>query len=146
MYSRPSNVRWLVFAILAFGSFNSFVLRANISIAAQTMIEELELSEIELGWVLAAFTAGYAIFQFPGGVFGDKTGPRSALTIIAVLSGAAGSVMNTGANLMGVANALLVPWFANAFGWTVAIASGAGFALLGAVLLLFVRADKPLPG
>jgi len=60
-------------------------------------------------------------------------------------AGAAGGVMNTGANAMGVVNALLVPWFANTFGWTAAIASGAGFALLGAVLLLFVRADEPLP-
>ncbi|MGI9235650.1 MAG: MFS transporter [Woeseiaceae bacterium] len=85
MNTKPSNVRWLVFAILAFASFISYVLRANISIAAPTMIEELKLSEIEWGWVLAAFTAGYAIFQFPGGIFGDKAGARRAVTIVAVL-------------------------------------------------------------
>lgn len=87
MNAKPSNVRWLVFAILAFASFISYVLRANISIAAPTMIEELKLSEIEWGWVLAAFTAGYAIFQFPGGIFGDKSGARRAVTIVAVLWG-----------------------------------------------------------
>jgi len=37
--------------------------------------------------VLSAFAWGYAIFQFPGGVFGDRAGPRRALTIIAVLWG-----------------------------------------------------------
>lgn len=59
-------------------------------------------------------------------------------------AGAAGGVMNTGANLMGVANAFLVPWFAKHFGWDIALASGAGFALLGAVLLFFVRADEAI--
>jgi ACS family glucarate transporter-like MFS transporter len=56
-------------------------------------------------------------------------------------AGAAGGVMNTGANVMGVVNALLVPFFANAFGWTFAIASGAIFALVGVVFMLLVRAD-----
>jgi ACS family glucarate transporter-like MFS transporter len=87
MSAKPSNVRWVVFAILALGSFISYVLRANISIAAPAMIEELKLSEIEWGWVLAAFTAGYAVFQFPGGIFGDKSGARKAVTIVAVLWG-----------------------------------------------------------
>lgn len=49
------------------------------------------------------------------------------------------------ANAMGVVNALLVPWFGGTFGWTVAIALSAGSAVLGAVLLLLVRADRPLP-
>ena len=49
--------------------------------------------------------------------------------------------MNTGANAMGVVNALLVPFFASTFGWTFAIASGAGFALLGVLFMLLVRAD-----
>ncbi|MDH3547622.1 MAG: MFS transporter, partial [Gammaproteobacteria bacterium] len=84
---RPTNVRWRVFVILAFGSFISYVLRSNVSIAAPTMIADLGLNEIQWGWVLAAFTAGYAVFQFPGGVFGDKFGARLALTIVAVLWG-----------------------------------------------------------
>jgi len=50
--------------------------------------------------------------------------------------------MNTGANAMGVINALLVPWFALMFGWTFAISSGAVFALVGAGLMLMVRADR----
>ena len=57
-------------------------------------------------------------------------------------AGAAGGVMNTGANVMGVVNALLVPFFANAFGWTFAIASGAIFAMLGVCFMLLVRADQ----
>ena len=39
-------------------------------------------------------------------------------------AGTAGGVMNTGGNLCGVVNALLVPVTAQMFGWTFAIASG----------------------
>ena len=60
------------------------------------------------------------------------------------LAGAAGGVLNTGANAMGVLNALLVPWIALTFGWQVAIASGAVFSILALVLLMFVRADQPI--
>ena len=87
MNNIPTYVRWRMFMILAFGSFVSYVLRSNVSIAAPAMIEDLALTEIQFGWILAAFTAGYAIFQFPGGMFGDKVGPRKALAIIAVLWG-----------------------------------------------------------
>lgn len=87
MTNRPGNIRWRILAILALGSFASYMLRSNVSIAAPAMMADLGLSEIQLGWVLAAFNAGYAVFQFPGGIFGDSLGPRKALTIIAVLWG-----------------------------------------------------------
>ena len=53
--------------------------------------------------------------------------------------------MNTGANAMGIVNAILVPFLAQAFGWTFAIASGAIFAMLGIVFMLLVRADRVIP-
>ena len=57
-------------------------------------------------------------------------------------AGAAGGLMNTGANLMGFVNALLLSVVADSFGWTVAIAIGSVFALVGAGLILLVRADR----
>jgi len=57
------------------------------SIAGENMMADLGLSKIQLGMVLSAFAWGYAIFQFPGGIFGDKVGSRRALTIIAVFWG-----------------------------------------------------------
>ncbi len=59
-------------------------------------------------------------------------------------SGAVGGVMNTGGNASGILSAVLVPWMALAFGWTFAIASGAVFSLLSAVLILFVRPDRQI--
>jgi ACS family glucarate transporter-like MFS transporter len=83
--SKPTIIRWKILLILALASFISYVLRTNLSFAAPEMMSDLGLSEIEWGWVLAAFTAGYAIFQFPGGILGDKFGPRRVITAIAVL-------------------------------------------------------------
>ncbi len=71
-------------ALLVLASFISYVLRYNVSTAGPDMMIDLDLTETQLGYILAAFTAGYTIFQFPGGVFGDKLGPRRALTIIMV--------------------------------------------------------------
>ena len=80
-----TTVRWRILLILALASFISYVLRTNLSFAAPEMMADLGLSEIQWGYILAAFTAGYAIFQFPGGLLGDRFGPRRVLTAIAVL-------------------------------------------------------------
>lgn len=83
--NRPSLVRWNVLGLLVFASFISYVLRYNVSTAGPAMMLDLGLTEIQFGYVLAAFTAGYTIFQFPGGIFGVRFGPRRALTILMVL-------------------------------------------------------------
>ena len=92
-------MRWSILALLFMASFVAYVLRTNMSIAGENMMADLGLSKIQLGMVLSAFAWGYAIFQFPGGIFGDKVGSRRALTIIAALWGiltlAAGLVPGT---------------------------------------------------
>ena len=81
------GVRWIVLSILIFGSFIAYVLRTNVSIVGETMMHDLGMNEIQLGMVFSAFAAGYAIFQFPGGIFGDRFGPRFAITAIAIAWG-----------------------------------------------------------
>jgi ACS family glucarate transporter-like MFS transporter len=80
----PTHVRWRILAILILLSFVSYLLRGNLSIAAPTMIADLQLSEIQWGWVMAMFPLGYALFQFPGGLLGDRYGPRRVLTLIVI--------------------------------------------------------------
>ena len=82
--ARPTFVRWRILGVLGALSFLSYLLRGNLSIAAPAMMADLQLTEIQWGWVMAAFPLGYALFQFPGGVWGGRVGPRRALTIIAV--------------------------------------------------------------
>jgi len=79
-----SGVRWHILALLTLASFTAYILRTNLSIAGERMMPELGLSQLQLGYILAAFAWGYAIFQFPGGVFGDRLGGRKALALIAV--------------------------------------------------------------
>jgi MFS transporter, ACS family, glucarate transporter len=84
---RTSHTRWNILALLTLGSFVAYLLRTNMSIAGLRMMAELGLSQVQLGWVLAAFAWGYTIFQFPGGLLGEWLGGRRALTVIAVLWG-----------------------------------------------------------
>jgi len=57
---------------------------------------------------------------------------------------AAGGVLNTGGNVVGFVGGMMVPAVANVWGWDVAVATGALFAFIGAVLWLFIRADRPM--
>jgi ACS family glucarate transporter-like MFS transporter len=77
----------VILALLFVASFVAYVLRINMSIAGEGIKNDLGLSDLQLGLVFSAFAWGYAIFQFPGGVFGDLLGSRRALTLIAVLWG-----------------------------------------------------------
>ena len=38
-----------------------------------------------MGWVLSIFALGYALFQVPSGIAGDKYGPRKVLTVVVTL-------------------------------------------------------------
>lgn len=79
------GTRWVVLAIIIFASFVAYVLRTNLSIVSETMMNDFSMNEYQLGMVFSAFAAGYAIFQFPGGIFGDRFGARFTITAIAIL-------------------------------------------------------------
>jgi ACS family glucarate transporter-like MFS transporter len=82
-----TRIRWRIVALLVVASFVAYLLRTNMSVAGERMMVDLGLSKVQLGFVLAAFAWGYALFQFPGGVFGDQVGGRRALAVMAVLWG-----------------------------------------------------------
>jgi MFS transporter, ACS family, glucarate transporter len=82
--SRPTTVRHKILALLVGFSLASYVLRTNITVAAKLMMPELGLSEIQMGQIFSAFMLGYAIFQIPGGILGDRKGPRLVLTLAAL--------------------------------------------------------------
>ncbi len=85
MAQRPTAIRWRILVLLVISSFVSYVLRYNVSTAGPSLIEDLRISEIQYGWILAAFTAGYAIFQFPSGLLGVAWGHRRTLAAAMVL-------------------------------------------------------------
>ena len=83
--NKPTTVRWRILGILVLASFISYTLRYNLSAAAPVMMADLGLTEIQWGWVLAAIMTGYTLIQLPGGILGDRFGPRPVLATIAVL-------------------------------------------------------------
>jgi ACS family glucarate transporter-like MFS transporter len=124
---RPTAVRWKICAMLTVASFVANLLLTNMSVAGAPMAADLGLTPLQLGVVLGGFAWGYALFQFPGGVLGDRIGARGALTTMAVLWGGlnllvglvpAGAALSTTAALvlllalrflMGAAQAPLFP-------------------------------------
>jgi MFS transporter, ACS family, glucarate transporter len=79
-----SHVRWRIVALLTAASFVAYLLRTNMSVAGERVMGDLGLGNVQFGLVLAAFAWGYALFQFPGGVWGERFGARRALTWMAV--------------------------------------------------------------
>ncbi len=79
------NKRYLLVA----GTFSLTLLlyvdRICISVAKDSISEDLNLSNAEMGWVMSAFALGYALLQTPSGMLADRLGPRKVLTVIVAL-------------------------------------------------------------
>ncbi|HYK39358.1 MAG TPA: MFS transporter, partial [Candidatus Eremiobacteraceae bacterium] len=58
--------------------------RVNISIAGKLLVTEFHISKIQLGWIIFAFLAGYALFQTPGGRLADYLGARKVLALAVI--------------------------------------------------------------
>jgi MFS transporter, ACS family, glucarate transporter len=82
-----SHVRWVVLGFLTLISFVAYLLRTNMSVAGERIMTDAGLTPVQLGWVLAAFAWGYALFQLPGGMLGDLLGGRRALALVTALWG-----------------------------------------------------------
>jgi ACS family glucarate transporter-like MFS transporter len=86
---------------------------------------------------VAFLCLGLASQQFTDSVYWAAT-----MSVSGRHASAGCGVLNTGGNVVGAINALLVPLTARAFGWVVAVATAAAFALGAAVLWLWIEADR----
>jgi MFS family permease len=77
-YGRATR-NFLVLLVLM--HFILFVDRVNLAAAAETIKEDLGLSNIALGIAFSAFNYAYAPFQLVGGWFADRFGARRTLTV-----------------------------------------------------------------
>ena len=100
--SSDRNVSFSLVTLLSAFSLVGYVLRMNISVASPYMMAELHLDKIQMGQVFSAFMLGYALFQVPWGVFGDRIGAGFTLAV-------AGSVWAVTTMLTGLAPGILVP-------------------------------------
>ncbi len=80
----PVPVRAFLVFLTFLHSVNLYIDRAAISVARDSIVTDLSLTDIQFGWVMAMFTLGYALFQSPSGYIADKKGPRFVLTAIII--------------------------------------------------------------
>src|SRR6188474_3312555 len=69
--------RYRVLFLLCSLTTLTYLDRICISIVGVRVKTDLGLSNTEFGWVLAAFSLAYALFEIPAGVLGDKIGAKA---------------------------------------------------------------------
>lgn len=77
--------RYLLVCVTFFLSLLLYIDRACISVAKGDITADLNLSDKQIGWVLAIFTLGYALAQTPSGAMADRMGPRKVLAVVVAL-------------------------------------------------------------
>jgi ACS family glucarate transporter-like MFS transporter len=79
----PSRSLFVVAAV--FVSMLLYVDRVCISSARDEITRDLQLTDLQFGWVISSFTLGYALLQAPMGGLADRFGARVVLTSIVAL-------------------------------------------------------------
>lgn len=74
------RVRSWVLALLFAFAFTGYVQRTSVAIAAERMMPELGLTQVQVGWLLTAFLFTYSAFQLVGALVGLRFGARRTLT------------------------------------------------------------------
>lgn len=80
------RIRWRIFSLLVGFAIVVYFQQRSISIAAERIMPELSLTQMQIGWLQWAFVFTYGFLQFPGGVFGQRVGARRALTSIMLVA------------------------------------------------------------
>jgi MFS transporter, ACS family, glucarate transporter len=75
----PTSVRWRIVLVLAIVAGVTYIDRLNLGIVAKFILEEYRFSTQSMGWILGAFSLGYAVFHIPGGWLADRYGPGRIL-------------------------------------------------------------------
>ncbi|MDP2957805.1 MAG: MFS transporter [Longimicrobiales bacterium] len=82
---RGARTPWRIVALLCATATASYMCRVNVSTAGVLLMEEFDLTQVEMGRVFSAFLLGYALFQIPAGMLADRWGARRVLAVAAWL-------------------------------------------------------------
>jgi ACS family glucarate transporter-like MFS transporter len=86
VYTLTHRVRWRIYAFLFTFGFIAYFQQKGLTVAAERIMPELGFSQMQIGWLYWAFVLGYAAFQFPGGVIGQRLGARWMFTLISAVA------------------------------------------------------------
>lgn len=75
----PTHVRWRVVVFLAITAGLTYIDRLNLGVAGKYIQDEFKFDTQTMGWILGAFSLGYALFHVPGGWLADRFGARRVL-------------------------------------------------------------------
>ena len=76
--------RWLLLGASWLVFFVAFLDRVNLSVAMPLIAKDFQLSPEQTGLILSAFFITYTLLQVPGGILGDKIGPKKVMTVALV--------------------------------------------------------------
>jgi ACS family glucarate transporter-like MFS transporter len=82
---KPTRARHWVLAFAATLAVITYIDRVCMSQAQVFIAADLGLTSVQMGYVFAAFTVAYALFEIPGGWLGDLIGPRKVLMRVVLL-------------------------------------------------------------
>jgi MFS transporter, ACS family, D-galactonate transporter len=85
----PSKTRFVVLIWLCAAAALAYVSRNAISVAESTVRRDLALTKEQSGWLMSAFFFSYALCQIPTAQLGQRSGPRFALPLFALVWSAA---------------------------------------------------------
>ncbi|MDT0655398.1 MULTISPECIES: MFS transporter [Staphylococcus] len=81
---KRTKVRWMFAGMFFLIGVIAYMDRANISYIATPMMEDLNLSKTQFGFLASFFSLGYALMQVPSGFLAEKFGPKRMLSIALV--------------------------------------------------------------
>jgi len=62
-----------------------YVQRSTLSVAAARIMPLYHLSQMQLGWMMWAYSMAYTALQIPAGVLGERVGARATFTAVGIL-------------------------------------------------------------
>jgi ACS family glucarate transporter-like MFS transporter len=80
------RIRWRILAFLFGFGLLAYLQQKTITVAAEQIMPTLRLTQVQIGWLEQAFVIGYALFQMPGGMFGQRYGARRTFVIISLVA------------------------------------------------------------
>lgn len=150
----PTRVRYQVLAFTLVLTAIAYLDRVCIATAAPAIKADLQLSDVQMGYVFSSFTFAYALFEVPSGWLADRFGARLMLTRIvlwwSLMTAATGWVGGFAGLfavrfLFGMGEAGAFPSIARAYArWLSAAERGRAFGLALMTAALGGAATQPL--
>ena len=82
---RVVRLRYTVIVVICLLTVISYIDRVCIAVSGPYLASDLKLTDAQMGLVYGAFILSYGLFSVPGGLLGDKIGPRKVITGLVLL-------------------------------------------------------------